>query len=160
MRKRAHVLLDKLHESLETAIRERAALERIEHDLRNMIDSLTAASTTHPSKGASAVDIPQVSLNEEPATPESFSHGGGDNIDLVAGLIRDARRPLHITEIAKGLSVIKGRPISRTTIEPGLNRHVGRVPLIRRKLFKSAPSTFSVPGLIAEHPTHPPDKKD
>ena len=68
---------------------------------------------------------------------------GRDRIDEIADILRAEGKPLHITVIAERLSAITGKPLIRSAIEPGLNRHIAKTKEPRVK--KAAPSTFGLP---------------
>jgi hypothetical protein len=130
----ARMILTKLQEALAEIDAQRAALNDVEAQLRAMISKLSGSST--PTLVPSSTDAPLRATRGH----------SRDGIDEIADILRDAGRSLHITAIAERLSAIKQKPIARTSIEPGLNRHVARTK--EPRVVKVAPSTFGLPEWV------------
>jgi hypothetical protein len=126
------MILIKLQEALAEVAVQRVALNEVEAQLRSMIAKLSGMPV-----------IPQVAplAVKGPAAP--MRDGARDKIDDMVDILRAEGKPLHITVLAERLSALKGAEVLRTTIEPGINRHVSKVKM--RRIDKFAPSTFGLP---------------
>jgi hypothetical protein len=133
-KKECSMILTKLQEALAEIDAQRAALSDIDAQLRAMIAKLSGPST--PALIPSLIHAPA-------RTARGHAR---DGIDEIADILRDEGRSLHITVIAERLSEIKGKPVARTTIEPGLNRHVAKTK--EPRVVKVAPSTFGLPEWV------------
>jgi hypothetical protein len=125
------MILTKLQEALAEIDAQRAALNDVEAQLRAMIAKLSGPLT--PTLVPSPIDAPSRDVRVH----------ARDGIDEIVDILRDEGRSLHITAIAERLSAIKQKPIARTAIEPGLNRHVAKTK--EPRVVKVAPSTFGLP---------------
>src|SRR5947209_20055530 len=127
------MILTKLEEALAAVPLERAelasrlsALDVLEAQLRSMIAQLSGSPVAEVPDAK--VFLPTLSM------PDS----GRDRIDHIADILRSEGKPLHITVIATRLSSITGNRITRTEVEPGLNRHVTKAQ--KRRVAKFGPS--------------------
>jgi hypothetical protein len=127
------MILKKLQEALAEVGTQRKALDQVERQLRSMISALSGVPDAAPFKPAPIV-------SREPTHPAS---GQRDGIDDIADILRVEGKPLHITVIAARLSGLKGTDVLRTTIEPGLNRHIAKTKVPR--ISKFGPSTYGLP---------------
>jgi hypothetical protein len=128
------MILTKLQEALAEIDTQRAALNEVETQLRAMIAKLSAPLA--PTLVTSPIDAPSRAVRVH----------ARDGIDEVVDILRSEGRPLHITAIAERLSEVKQKPIARTEIEPGLNRHVAKTK--EPRVVKVAPSTFGLPEWV------------
>lgn len=138
------MVLNKLQEALAEIGMQRKALDRVENQLKSMISELSGipdiaspVSRSYPTPSA--------------AMPVVFREGNRDKLDDIADVLRAAGGPLHITAIAEGLSKLTSKKVDRTSIEPGLNRHVATVKA--RRIEKFGPSTFGLPEWKSQQPT-------
>jgi hypothetical protein len=128
------MVLNKLQEALAEVNSQRKALDEVERQLRAMIASLSGdQNITYPA--ARTVLPPQFG---EPR----------DRIDDIADIIRKEGKPLHIGVIAERLSRAE-KTVSRTDIEPGLNRHIAKAKRVR--VAKFGPSTYGLPEWKGQH---------
>jgi len=126
------MILLKLQEALAEVPPQRAALDEVERQLRSMIAQLSGTDPAiQPAPIAARKEHPAAVKNER------------DRLDDIGDLLRAEGKPLHITAIVKRLSEISGKDVSRTLIEPGLNRHIAKVKNAR--IAKFGPSTFGLP---------------
>jgi hypothetical protein len=127
------MILAKLQEALAEVDVQRKALDDVETQLRSMISKLS---------GAPAIIPPAAPLAAAILTPAAPHHRGPrDRIDDYVDIIREEGKPLHIVELAQRYSARSGNDLSRTDIEPGLNRHT---KTHIRRIVKFAPSTFGL----------------
>jgi len=122
------MILTKLQEALAEVDTQRRALDQVETELRSMIARLSGVP-----------DVTPVTMPRYHSAPSIDR----DGIDDIVDILRAEGKPLHITVIAERLSAQKGRPVLRTAIEPGLNRHVAKTKTLR--VSKVSPSTFGLP---------------
>src|SRR4030095_11445312 len=120
----------KLNEALAEIPAQRRALDEIEVQIRSMIAKLSGMPTS----------IPSAAVGTTAARPIAKER---DKIEDVADVLRAEGKPLHITVIAERLSVVYGKKVLRTEIEPGLNRHISKVQ--RRRIEKFGRSVFGLP---------------
>jgi len=123
------MILSKLQEALAEVDGQRRTLDKVESQLRSMITELSGTSFHFTPAGA------------KPKGPEPSRVR--DQLDDIADVLRTEGHPLHINVIAERLSVATGKKVTRTMIEPGLNRHINKVK--KRRIDKFAPSTYGVP---------------
>lgn len=128
------MILSKLQEALAEVSVQRAALDDVESQLRSMIARLSGVAIA-PHHGSTANVAPVYSV----PTPEDKR----DKFDAITDILRAEGKPLHITMIAERLSAQTGTKVDRTSIEPGINRHIAKVQ--RRRIEKFGPSTFGLP---------------
>jgi hypothetical protein len=128
------MILKKLQEALAEVGTQRTALDEVEKQLRSMIAKLSglpdAATTSSLGYGATVHSITR-------------QRGEPSKLDEIAEILQANGKPMHITAIAEALSQKRGKAISRTAIEPGMNRHIQKTknPVIARV----GPSTFGLP---------------
>jgi hypothetical protein len=135
------MVLEKLLEALAAIPAQRRALDEVEADIRSMIAKLSGSPSA---KSAVSHAAPERTVSRV------ISRGERDKLDDIADVLRAEGRPLHITAIAERLSAIYGKKVDRTTIEPGINRHIQKVKA--RRIEKFAPSTFGLPEWKSEQP--------
>ncbi len=125
------MILVKLQEALAEIGSQRKALDEVEVQLRSMISRLS---------GVPNITSP---VSRPVAAQPTGRQKDRDKLDDVAEILRAEGKPLHITIIAERLSLKTGRKIPRTTIEPGINRHIAKTKVPR--IAKFAPSTYGLP---------------
>jgi hypothetical protein len=128
----------KLQEALNAIVTERKDLEvrrerldAAEQSLRLLLSSLADGAQSKPERENSRYKRAGSSPAER------------DGLDDIIDILKAEGKPLHITVIAQRLSTLRGTPVDRTKIEPGINRHVAKAKTLR--LDKFAPSTFGLP---------------
>jgi N-acyl-D-aspartate/D-glutamate deacylase len=126
------MILTKLQEALAEVDVQRAALSDVEAQLRSMIAKLSGTPiSVCPSLTAS---VPAQAISEG---------RNRDRLDDMVDILRAEGKPLHITVIAERLSKLTGTEITRTSIEPGVNRHIAKVK--KRRIEKFGPSIYGLP---------------
>jgi hypothetical protein len=125
------MILTKLQEALAEVDEQRLALDQVETQLRSMIYKLSGT--------------PDIAPLNPPVTsrPSRHSMTTRDGLDDIVDVLRAEGKPLHITVIAERLSTMRLIKVSRTTFEPGLNRHITKTKVPR--IAKFAPSTYGLP---------------
>jgi hypothetical protein len=127
------MILAKLQEALAEIDVQRKALDDVDAQLRSMISKLSGAPEIIP---------PAVPLPSKILTHVAPHHRGErDRIDDYVDIIREEGKPLHIVDLAQRYSAKSGNQMSRTDIEPGLNRHT---KTRTSRIAKFAPSTFGL----------------
>jgi hypothetical protein len=126
------MILTKLQEALAEVDSQRAALNEVEERLREMISKLSGS-----------VQLPHAARTSMVTTGAVAPSRERDKFDDIVDILRAEGSPLHITVIAERLSALRGSEVRRTTIEPGLNRHIAKVKA--RRVDKFGPSTFGLP---------------
>jgi hypothetical protein len=138
------MVLNKLQEALAEIGTQRKALDRVENQLKSMIAELSGIP------GGSSWTANFAYQPVRVADPVS-SGRDRDKLDDITDILRAEGRPLHITVIAERLSKLYGKKVERTTIEPGVNRHISKVKA--RRIDKFGPSTFGLPEWRNSQPT-------
>lgn len=136
------MILLKLHEALAAVGPQREALDDVERQLRSMIARLSGSEEEVRSVPVAAHKEHALAANSE-----------RDRLDDIGDLLRTEGKPMHIKTIVARLSDINGKAISRTLIEPGLNRHIAKVKNAR--IAKFGPSTFGLPEWKARQDDRP-----
>ena len=111
---------------------QRKAIDEVEGQLRSMIAKLSGMNDF------AASIKPERTITLTPAMIHKR-----DRIDSIVDILKSEGRPLHITMLAERLSTLTGKKVTRTEIEPGLNRHVANTKSPR--VIKAAPGTFGLP---------------
>jgi hypothetical protein len=123
------MILDKLKEALVAAEAQYAADGEVVSQLRAMISKYTGSPI--PADPGGIKFVRASALTER------------DKLDDIAEILRAEGKPMHISAIAERLSALKGETISRTQIEPGVNRHISKVKA--RRIDKFGPSIYGLP---------------
>jgi hypothetical protein len=127
------MILIKLQEALAAIPAQRKALDEVEVQLRLMISKLQG--------------MPDLAFSATPSNSVTRGRIGRgndrDKLDDIADVIRAEGKPLHVSIIAERLSAQSGKKIVRTTIEPGINRHIAKTK--NPRIAKFAPSTYGLP---------------
>jgi len=78
----------------------------------------------------------------------------GSYIDLTVRLLEESGKPMHIVEIAKKISAIRGKAIPRPSVESSLLRHM-KVSRSDPRVTKVRPAYFGLPiwKTFAKEPT-------
>jgi hypothetical protein len=127
------MILKKLEEALSELANQRRALDDVEAQLRSMISKLSDGSP-------STVSYTTIRV---PPNNSTSRRGERDRIDDILDIVRAEGHPMHINAIVTALSQKTGSEISRTQLEPGLNRHVKTAKT--KRIDKFGPSVFGLP---------------
>ncbi len=73
----------------------------------------------------------------------SIGSSGTSYIDYAEVFLREAKKPLHVTELTRMISDRKGKKVQRASVESSFIRHIEKSK--EPRLAKSAPSTYGLP---------------
>ena len=135
------MLLAKIQDLLADVERQRLDLEVFEVQLRTMIAKLSGAQAI-PFISPASLQESAVANAPTPIVSQR-RNVERDKFDDMVDVLRAAGKPLHITQIAEGVSAMTGEKVVRTKIEPGINRHIAKVK--RRRIEKFGPSIYGLP---------------
>lgn len=116
---------DKLKEALVELKHQRAMLDGAISNLENILKTLNGVSASTTSSSGRHVES------------ESY-------IDLAVRILEEHGKPMHIADIAKKVSAIRGREIPRPSVESSLLRHM-KVSSGRPRITKVRPAYFGLP---------------
>jgi len=143
------MILKKLEEALAEIPKQRKALDGIEAQLRSMIFELSGAANTPQEFETFIFDVePETEARPRRVSRKRKKH---DKLDDFVEIIRSVGHPIHIVELAERYSTKVGKAVTRTEIEPGINRHLTKTKAPR--IAKFAPSTFGLPEWKGHQPT-------
>lgn len=80
----------------------------------------------------------------ESAPSSKRAYEGGSYIDLGQKILEEYGKPMHIVEIAKKISAIKGKPIPRASVESSFVRHI-KIFGDKARIVKTRPAYFGLP---------------
>jgi hypothetical protein len=81
--------------------------------------------------------------NAKIPTPSMLSDASRSYIDDAVDALRNAGKPMHITKLAIAISELRGKEVSRASVESSFIRHIAKTKVSR--LTKTARSTYGLP---------------
>ena len=118
---------DKLNEALVELRHQRALLDTAISNIESVLKTLQASTG-------------------EPRTSSNGKKHEGSYIDLAVRILEEAGQPIHIKEIAKKISTLRGKQIPRASVESSVIRHIATYGKNAR-IVKVRPAYFTVPSL-------------
>lgn len=110
-------------------------------------DALTELQGQRTVLDAAIINIQSVlaMLNGQPNTTPlpAADASGGSYIDDGVDVLRNSGRMMHVTEIAKAISKLRGKTISRGSVESSFIRHISKTKTPR--LSKAPKSMYGLP---------------